>query len=149
VITITGISDHLRLEWPITITGMRRLLKVDWQFTLAMAAHDLTRLPRLLAYEYPSADGCLAVGGVRIRCWLGTGASDSARSISYPTVELLGRVERRRRFSMEQEVAVLVEPATTCRSQIPYSGIRRCILRRSSSLISLSFADMRSRRVFR
>jgi hypothetical protein len=23
VITITGISDHLRLEWPITITGMR------------------------------------------------------------------------------------------------------------------------------
>jgi hypothetical protein len=24
VITITGISDHLRLEWPITITGMRR-----------------------------------------------------------------------------------------------------------------------------
>ena len=25
VITITGISDHLRLEWPITITGMRSL----------------------------------------------------------------------------------------------------------------------------
>jgi hypothetical protein len=23
VITITGISDHVRLEWPITITGMR------------------------------------------------------------------------------------------------------------------------------
>jgi hypothetical protein len=23
VITITGISDHLRPEWPITITGMR------------------------------------------------------------------------------------------------------------------------------
>jgi hypothetical protein len=23
VITITGIGDHLRLEWPITITGMR------------------------------------------------------------------------------------------------------------------------------
>jgi hypothetical protein len=25
VITITGIGDHLRLEWPITITGTRRL----------------------------------------------------------------------------------------------------------------------------
>jgi hypothetical protein len=24
VITITGIGDHLRPEWPITITGMRR-----------------------------------------------------------------------------------------------------------------------------
>jgi hypothetical protein len=25
VITITGIGDHLRPEWPITITGMRTL----------------------------------------------------------------------------------------------------------------------------
>jgi hypothetical protein len=25
VITITGIGDHLRPEWPITITGMRSL----------------------------------------------------------------------------------------------------------------------------
>ena len=24
MITITGIGDHLRLEWPITITGMRK-----------------------------------------------------------------------------------------------------------------------------
>jgi hypothetical protein len=29
VITITGISDHLRLEWPITITGMRSELYGD------------------------------------------------------------------------------------------------------------------------
>jgi hypothetical protein len=43
VITITGISDHLRLEWPITITGMRRLSRentaifrpVDWIKDLA------------------------------------------------------------------------------------------------------------------
>jgi hypothetical protein len=27
----------------------RGLLKVDWQFTLAMAAYDLVRLPKLLA----------------------------------------------------------------------------------------------------
>ena len=27
MITISGISDHLRLEWPITITGMRNLIR--------------------------------------------------------------------------------------------------------------------------
>src|SRR5439155_18702673 len=42
-------------------------------------------------------------------CWLGTGASNSARSMSYPIAEVLGRVERRRRFSVEQKVAVLAE----------------------------------------
>src|SRR5215469_12900913 len=42
-------------------------------------------------------------------CWLGTGASNSARSMSYATGELLGRVERRRRFSIEQKLAVLAE----------------------------------------
>jgi transposase len=42
-------------------------------------------------------------------CWLGTGASNSARSMSYPTAELLGRVERRRRFSVEQKLAILTE----------------------------------------
>src|SRR5262249_57197956 len=38
-----------------------------------------------------------------------TGASNSARSMSYATAELLGRVERRRRFSVEQKLAVLAE----------------------------------------
>src|SRR5207302_10292878 len=35
VITITGIGDHLRLEWPITIAGMRtaRRLRVEWSGT--------------------------------------------------------------------------------------------------------------------
>src|SRR5215469_13989456 len=42
-------------------------------------------------------------------CWLGTGASNSAISMSYATAELLGRVERRRRFSVEQKLAVLSE----------------------------------------
>src|ERR1700694_1460397 len=28
VITITGIGDHLRPEWPITITGMRSVTRV-------------------------------------------------------------------------------------------------------------------------
>src|ERR1700739_4682267 len=42
-------------------------------------------------------------------CWIGTGASNSARSMSYATAELLGRVERRRRFSVEQKLAVLSE----------------------------------------
>jgi hypothetical protein len=36
------------------VAGLRKmrhrgLLKVDWQFTLAMAAYDLVRLPKLLA----------------------------------------------------------------------------------------------------
>jgi IS5 family transposase len=40
--------------WAKTIAGLRKmrhrgLLKVDWQFTLAMAAYDLVRLPKLLA----------------------------------------------------------------------------------------------------
>ena len=44
--------------WAKTVAGLRKmrhrgLLKVDWQFTLAMAAYDLVRLPKLLA------DGCL------------------------------------------------------------------------------------------
>src|SRR5512132_4431322 len=36
-------------------------------------------------------------------------ASGSARSTSYRQGEVLGRVERRRRFSLEQKVAVLAE----------------------------------------
>jgi transposase len=40
--------------WAKTVAGLRKmrhrgLLKVDWQFTLAMAAYDLIRLPKLLA----------------------------------------------------------------------------------------------------
>ncbi len=40
--------------WAKTVAGMRKLRhrglpKVDWQFTLAMAAYDLVRLPKLLA----------------------------------------------------------------------------------------------------
>jgi hypothetical protein len=40
--------------WPKTVAGLRKLRhrglpKVDWQFTLAMAAYDLVRLPKLLA----------------------------------------------------------------------------------------------------
>jgi hypothetical protein len=40
--------------WGKTVAGMRKLHhrglpKVDWQFTLAMAAYDLVRLPKLFA----------------------------------------------------------------------------------------------------
>jgi Transposase DDE domain len=40
--------------WAKTVAGLRKmrhrgLPKVNWQFTLAMAAYDLTRLPKLLA----------------------------------------------------------------------------------------------------
>jgi hypothetical protein len=40
--------------WAKTVAGLRKmrhrgLLKVDWQFTLAMAAYNLVRLPKLLA----------------------------------------------------------------------------------------------------
>jgi IS5 family transposase len=40
--------------WAKTVAGLRKLrhrglLKVDWQFTLAMAAYDLVRLPKLLS----------------------------------------------------------------------------------------------------
>jgi Transposase DDE domain len=40
--------------WAKTVAGLRKmrhrgLLKVDWQFTLAIAAYDLVRLPKLLA----------------------------------------------------------------------------------------------------
>ena len=44
--------------WAKTVAGLRKmrhrgLLKVDWQFTLAMAAYDLVRLPKLLASVAP------------------------------------------------------------------------------------------------
>jgi hypothetical protein len=44
--------------WAKTVAGLRKmrhrgLLKVDWQFTLAMAAYDLVRLPKLLAPVVP------------------------------------------------------------------------------------------------
>ena len=44
--------------WAKTVAGLRKmrhrgLLKVDWQFTLAMAAYDLVRLPKLLAPAVP------------------------------------------------------------------------------------------------
>jgi transposase len=44
--------------WAKTVAGLRKmrhrgLLKVDWQFTLAMAAYNLVRLPKLLAVVAP------------------------------------------------------------------------------------------------
>ena len=44
--------------WAKTVAGLRKmrhrgLLKVDWQFTLAMAAYNLVRLPKLLATVAP------------------------------------------------------------------------------------------------
>jgi hypothetical protein len=44
--------------WAKTVAGLRKmrhrgLAKVDWQFTLAMAACDLVRLPKLLAEAAP------------------------------------------------------------------------------------------------
>lgn len=44
--------------WAKTVAGLRKmrhrgLPKVDWQFTLAMAAYDLVRLPKLLAPAAP------------------------------------------------------------------------------------------------
>ena len=44
--------------WAKTVAGLRKLRhrglpKVDWQFTLAMAAYDLVRLPKLLAEAAP------------------------------------------------------------------------------------------------
>ena len=44
--------------WAKTVAGLRKmrhrgLPKVDWQFTLAMAAYDLVRLPKLLAEPAP------------------------------------------------------------------------------------------------
>jgi len=44
--------------WAKTVAGLRKLRhrglpKVDWQFTLAMAAYDLVRLPKLLAPTVP------------------------------------------------------------------------------------------------
>ena len=44
--------------WAKTVAGLRKmrhrgLPKVDWQFTLAMAAYDLVRLPKLLAQTAP------------------------------------------------------------------------------------------------
>jgi IS5 family transposase len=44
--------------WAKTVAGLlkmrhRGLLKVDWQFTLAMAAYNLVRLPKLLAVVAP------------------------------------------------------------------------------------------------
>src|SRR5262249_30264868 len=54
-----GVSQRIRKRieeafgWAKTVAGLRKLRhrglpKVDWQFTLAMAAYDLVRLPRLL-----------------------------------------------------------------------------------------------------
>ena len=53
-----AISQRIRTRveeafgWAKTVAGLRKmrqrgLLKVDWQFTLAMAAYDLVRLPKL------------------------------------------------------------------------------------------------------
>jgi IS5 family transposase len=44
--------------WAKTVAGLRKmrhrgLLKVDWQFTLAMAAYNLVRLPKLFAEVAP------------------------------------------------------------------------------------------------
>ena len=46
-------GDEEAFGWAKTVAGLRKLRhrglpKVDWQFTLAMAAYDLVRLPKLL-----------------------------------------------------------------------------------------------------
>ena len=54
-----GVSQRIRKRieeafgWAKTVAGLRKLRhrglpKVDWQFTLAMAAYDLVRRPKLL-----------------------------------------------------------------------------------------------------
>jgi IS5 family transposase len=59
-----AISQRLRKRieeafgWAKTVAGLRKmrhrgLAKVDWQFTLAMAAYNLVRLPKLLAQTAP------------------------------------------------------------------------------------------------
>ena len=58
---MTGPAISLRIRkrieeafgWAKTVAGLRKarhrgLPKVDWQFTLAMAAYNLVRLPKLL-----------------------------------------------------------------------------------------------------
>ena len=44
--------------WAKTVAGLRKLRyrglpKVDWQFTLAMAAYDLVRLPKIIGRPAP------------------------------------------------------------------------------------------------
>lgn len=55
--TRSACASEKRIEeafgWAKTVAGLRKLRhrglpKVDWQFTLAMAAYNLVRLPRLL-----------------------------------------------------------------------------------------------------
>jgi hypothetical protein len=43
VITITGIGDHLRLEWPITITGMRTQVSETEAWSRARVSNPWTR----------------------------------------------------------------------------------------------------------
>jgi hypothetical protein len=61
---VYAISQRIRKRveeafgWAKTVAGLRKmrhrgLLKVDWQFTLAMAAYNLVRLPKLLAEVAP------------------------------------------------------------------------------------------------
>jgi hypothetical protein len=48
VITITGIGDHLRPEWPITITGMRNQRPGDRDHLLLAARERAGDLPEPL-----------------------------------------------------------------------------------------------------
>src|SRR6266852_2679945 len=48
VITITGVGDHLRPEWPITITGMRRLVTAARKVLIVDPVFD-PQLPRSTA----------------------------------------------------------------------------------------------------
>jgi hypothetical protein len=56
--TIVYVLDGVLTNHHETVAGLRKmrhrgLLKVDWQFTLAMAAYDLVRLPKLLTEVVP------------------------------------------------------------------------------------------------
>ena len=72
MITITGISDHLRLEWPITITGMRtreaavsdRLHRLPPKLTRMIGRDDTIRTlsAQLMMWRFVSIVGAGGIG---------------------------------------------------------------------------------------
>jgi hypothetical protein len=113
VITITGISDHLRLEWPITITGMRNE-QTEIDALAALRPDDLETIARAAVepfYEFTLGQRCRQAS----QAWY---AEAEAKLADHPDVAVMQDQVSAARDAVNEAVEVLQEVQSTTHSEL-------------------------------